>query len=91
MHAVGARQKATMGSPLGKWASPGQKKYIHPALNSVGFRPGEPQWLGMLLDGHWHPSQLGSKSNLIFWYLIIAKYYLVRDDVSIDNESLVVT
>jgi hypothetical protein len=28
MHAVGERQQTIMGSPLGKWASAGQKKSI---------------------------------------------------------------
>jgi hypothetical protein len=31
MHAVGERQKATMGSPLEKWASQAKKKKIHPS------------------------------------------------------------
>jgi hypothetical protein len=37
---MGERQKATMGSPMGKWTSPDQKKkYIHPAQNSARFWP----------------------------------------------------
>jgi hypothetical protein len=31
------------------------QKYIHPALNSAGFWPGEPQRLGMLLRKHAAP------------------------------------
>jgi hypothetical protein len=37
-----------LDSPLGKWASQAEF-FIHPALNSTGFQPGEPKRLEMLL------------------------------------------
>jgi hypothetical protein len=39
-----------MGSPLRKWASPGQKKYIHPALNTAWGAPTAGDALKHLFD-----------------------------------------